>query len=218
MSDAAFFLLLLAIAALAAAILLFPLWRGAKAQQRVFILLCFCLLTLCPLVLYSWLGAPRILPLLAARDAYFVQMDAAAAKAQALVQKHPDDPAAWAMFATVNIEREHYDEAAGDARKAVLLSKGAPAMLVLFGRAQVLQANGKVTPDAAKAFRMALLQEPKNPQARFFLAVQKMQTDNAAGAKADLEKLLADLPPDSELTMMVRRKLDEIRPSAAPMQ
>jgi cytochrome c-type biogenesis protein CcmH len=213
-ANTLFYLIALVFTASVLTVLFYPLWASGDRRKRRFAVIGFLVLTIAPFVLYGWLGSPRILSMLDMRERYFAEIDSAVAKAQALTQSHPDSPKAWLALGEACIERERFADASEALRKAVLLSGGDPHALTLYGKSLVLQANGDVTQDAAKAFEMALLQDKTNPQAHFFLAIRKLQRHDTPGAKRDLQALVDDLPENAPLAAMARRKLEEI--SAAP--
>jgi cytochrome c-type biogenesis protein CcmH len=91
-------------------------------------------------------------------------------------------------------ELGHHGRATPLFRQAVLISKGNPEVLAMYGESLVLEAGGKVTEDAKKAFDMALLQAPEQPQSRFFTALYSLQQGDAPAAMATFKQLRKDLP------------------------
>ncbi len=72
------------------------------------------------------------------------------------------------------------------------------------GEALARAADGRVTPDAAAAFRAALALDPTDPRARYFLALSKDQAGDHAGAMNDWIALIRSAPPGAPWAVQVR--------------
>ena len=175
------------------------------------------------LVAYVALGRPD-LPgePLASRD-----MDAAMRAApldevaESLFQRLAMDPGhaeGWLLLARTYMRLERYDEAASAYGRAIDLM-GAEADAGLFsayGEALTLAAGGRVTEAAAQAFQAALRLDPKDPPARFYLALRKSQGGDTAGAIADLKALLDETPADAPQRPIIAAKVSELEGTVAP--
>lgn len=169
------------------------------------------------LALYVILGRPD-LPgePLASRD-----MDAALRAApldevaESLFQRLAMDPGhaeGWLLLARTYMRLDRYDEAASAYGRAIdLMGNAAPADLFsAYGEALTLSAGGRVTEAAAAAFTAALRIDPKDPPARYYLALKKAQSGDAEGAINDLKALLADTPADAPQRPVIEAKLAEL--------
>ena len=104
------------------------------------------------------------------------QMAAATAQLEAQMKAHPEDPKGWALLAGSEGQLGRYAEAAAAYGKSIALLQAAhqpvPAILPsLQGEALAAAAEGQVTPAAKAAFEAALAIDPKDPRARFYLAL-----------------------------------------------
>jgi cytochrome c-type biogenesis protein CcmH len=70
-------------------------------------------------------------------------------------------------------------------------------------------ASRTVVPEAAAAFRKALELDPRDPRARYFLAVQKDLGGDSKGAVDDWLALLKDTPPGAPWEADLRRTIEQ---------
>jgi cytochrome c-type biogenesis protein CcmH len=102
-------------------------------------------------------------------------------------------------------------------RRAAALAPQRPDIWQMLGEAEVYEAQGKVDADAQAAFTRLLALDPKSPTARYFLAEAKGDAGQTAEAVADLQALLADLPPeDADRRAAVQGAIAKLEGKAAP--
>lgn len=130
---------------------------------------------------------------------------------EAKVAANPEDVESWATMAGAYGLIERYEQAAWAMGQAVALDPDDAERQSLLGEFLVLAANGLVPSGAEDAFNAALALDPKQPVARFYLALARAQADDVAGALADWQALLADAPPDANWAPMV---VDQIERAA----
>lgn len=158
---------------------------------------------------YATLGSPQ---LIAQSERYAEQRTARHARLQQLsarLTQESKNPALWLEIGDLHLEEAHYPPSVAAYRQAVLLTGGAPEIILRYAKALALQAGGKITPEVKKSLEMVLLQQPGNPEARFFLIVHKAQSGQISEAKAELAALLKTLPPASPLRARIRHQLGE---------
>lgn len=139
--------------------------------------------------------------------------------AESLFQRLAMDPGhaeGWLLLARTYMRLERYDEAASAYGRAIdLMGTSADAGLFsAYGEALTLAAGGRVTEAAGQAFQAALRLDPKDPPARFYLALRKSQGGDTAGALDDLKALLADTPEDAPQRPIIAAKIAELEGSA----
>jgi cytochrome c-type biogenesis protein CcmH len=78
-----------------------------------------------------------------------------------------------------------------------------------WGEAQVLAAEGRVTPAAREAFEAALADKENAPRSRYYLALAKMQQGDPKSALQAWVDLAADAPADAEWLPLVRQRIIE---------
>ena len=152
-----------------------------------------------------------------------------AARLEAHLHAEPDDARGWRVLAGAwrGLGRpELTAEALGKAVQAEGGLAGAPAdLLADHGEALMQISGGVIAPEALAVFRAALTREPQHPRAWYFLALQRLQAGDEAGALAlwrGLEEALAPEDPSrivlakriGELARRLGPAADDIRPAA----
>ncbi|MDE3016000.1 MAG: hypothetical protein KGI29_03660 [Pseudomonadota bacterium] len=153
--------------------------------------------------MYEMFGAPGIIPLLAARQAEMARLKEDIVSNSQRVKTDPKNLAAWVKLGEDFMETGQFDAAANAFRQAVVLARGNPNIIVAYARAQIEAAGGKVTASAKKSLEMALLQQPKNEMARYYLIVWQLQNGQTAQAMQAMKKFYASLPKDSPVKTMI---------------
>lgn len=92
----------------------------------------------------------------------------------------------------------------------MLADKGEPVPTELWlarGEALTAVAQGVVSPLAVEAFEKALAISPKDPVARYYLALAAMQKGDKAAAKAAWQSLANETPKDDPLAPLIAERL-----------
>lgn len=147
---------------------------------------------------------------------------------------NPQDGGAWSALAGAYFESGRFEEAVGAYDTAVKLSPQQAALWSGRGEARVMASARDPMPDAAAAdFARAVSLDPKDPRARYFLAVKQDLSGDHQGAIDSWLALLADTPPGAAWEADLRRtitqaakinhievsaKLASVRQPAAPLQ
>ena len=129
---------------------------------------------------------------------------------EARVKDQPDDGEAWSALAGAYYETGRFDEAVTAYDAAVKL---APQRAVLWsgrGEARVMASPHDPMPAAAAAdFEQALVRNPRDPRARYFLAVKLDLAGDHQGAIDRWLGLLADTPPGAVWEADLRRTIEQ---------
>lgn len=210
-SSFALLLMLSAAAVAIASIFAATIWRTTRntlslRARTMTVSMVFLLLAPASIALYLHQGAYGIADALSARAARFEILDAQIVR----TENATGSPEKWLSLGALLIERERFADAAAAFKKAVLSSKGDPAAILLYAKAQVLAAGGKVTPEAKRDFEMAHRLRPDEPEAELFLAVAAAQNGDAAQAKTMLERLSRRLPADHPLQSIIARHVGHV--------
>ena len=115
----------------------------------------------------------------------------------------------WMELGASYMQIERYENAANAFRHGVLASNGDPRVILAYGKAQMLAADGEVTEGAERAFLMADALMPDNPEPLFLLAIGKMQAGDRDGARTLFKELLPKLPEDSPLRQQILMQLQK---------
>lgn len=115
----------------------------------------------------------------------------------------PNDPQGWQMLGWSYMRTGRPADAARAYGRAVSLDPGNVEYVSAQGEAMV-QADGKVSDEAANIFRKALKIDPADPRARYFLAIYRDQQGDHQGAMDDWIALIKSAPPDAPWAAQVR--------------
>ncbi|ASK88561.1 tetratricopeptide repeat protein [Sphingorhabdus sp. SMR4y] len=127
------------------------------------------------------------------------------------LQDNPDDAESWRMLGWSYFETGKFAESATAMKRATTLDPDNPEYWSMLGEALVMTSNGQQVPaDAAAAFRNALKHDPKDPRARYFLAVEKDMAGDHRGAINDWFALLEDTPADAPYAADIRRVIGQV--------
>lgn len=130
---------------------------------------------------------------------------------EARTRERPDDASAWAALGGGLFDAGRFEESATAYEKATALAPGTAAFWSSLGEARVMASSTDPMPDAARAaFEKALAQDPKDPRARYFMAVARDLSGDHKGAIDDWLALLADTPPGAPWEADLRRTIEQV--------
>lgn len=123
----------------------------------------------------------------------------------------PDDLEAWTRLASGYFDLERFDDAVGAYGSALKLAPRKAQLWSARGEARVMASSHDPMPAAAVAdFETAVAIDPKDPRARYFLAVGKDLAGDHKGAIADWLALLADTPKGAVWEADLRRTIEQV--------
>jgi cytochrome c-type biogenesis protein CcmH len=180
---------------------------------------------LCATALYALMGHPE----LTSKAAEIAPVEAAATDPQATdpkshpmgevakmiaglearLQQQPGDAQGWQMLGWSYMRTQRPADAAKAYGHAVSIDPANVEYLSAQGEAMV-QAEGKVSDEAAALFRRALKGDPADPRARYFLAMYRDQQGDHAGAINDFVALLKSAPADAPWAAQVRNYVEDL--------
>jgi cytochrome c-type biogenesis protein CcmH len=198
-------MLYIVFALLLSATLLLLLWP-LRAQGRFVFAVCL-FFSIGAFGIYSLTGSPEIVPLLKEREAELAMLKDAIVRNSEAVKTDPNNLAAWAALGEAFTQTGQYTAAVNAFKQAVLLAKGEPSLILAYARAMILADGGKVSHRAKKSLEMVLMQQPENPEARYFLAIRKLQDGNTQQAMKEMKTLYRSLPEGSPLKGMIDRQI-----------
>ncbi len=127
------------------------------------------------------------------------------------VQASPQDPSGWRALGEAHFQAGQYADAVSAYQHAVALAPGDAVTWSALGEARVMaSAHDPMPAEALKDFREASTIDPKDPRARYFLAVAKDLTGDHPGAIADWLALLSDTPPGAPWEADLRRTIEQV--------
>jgi cytochrome c-type biogenesis protein CcmH len=128
----------------------------------------------------------------------------------AKMKANPDDPKGWSMLARSYMVLGKYDDAAAAFAEITRLDAANAEAHAGRGEALVYASDGMVTPAAKEAFAAALALDSKEPRARFYLGLARMQEGEPDKALAAWEALAADSPPDAPWLPQLREEIAKL--------
>jgi cytochrome c-type biogenesis protein CcmH len=138
-----------------------------------------------------------------------LDMQDAAARLEQKLRSEPSNGEAWLMFARTTAMLGQWPKAADAYRRAIDLGQTAADVFAGYGEMLVLAANGIVPPAAHEAFTAALVRDPMNDVARYYLALADSQAGEAAKAIRAWQQLAADIEDDSPMRESIARAVAE---------
>jgi cytochrome c-type biogenesis protein CcmH len=118
---------------------------------------------------------------------------------------------AWQELGFAYFGLDRYADAAVAYEKAARADPASAVLWSSLGEARVLSSTRDPMPAAAlAAFRKAASLDPKDPRARYFLAVEKDLAGDHRGAIADWLALLAETPPGAPWETDLTRTIEQV--------
>lgn len=167
-------------------------------------------------LLYLVLGTP------AALNPAALQADNGAAPTQAEVEKmvaslaaklekEPDNPKGWVMLGRSYKVMGRLDEAAHAFEKAGPVMETEPELMLEMAELSAAQNEGKVEGKGLELLKRVLADQPDNPQALVLAGTDAYFRKNYADAARYWEKVLAQVPPDSEDARNLTAGIEKVR-------
>lgn len=124
---------------------------------------------------------------------------------------HPADGTVWRTLGGAYFDAGRFDDAVRAYRRAAETQPGTALLWSSLGEARVMASKVEPMPAEALAdFRQAIAIDPKDPRARYFLAVNKDLSGDHEGAITDWLALLADTPAGAPWEQDLKRTIDQV--------
>lgn len=120
---------------------------------------------------------------------------------------HGNDGQGWLMLGRAYLTLDRSSDAVAALAKAKELLPGRPDVTAAYGEALVLAGEGQVGEAARDQFTEALAADPRNVQARYYLALGRAQAGDVAGALQDWVDLVALSPRGAPWVPLVRQQI-----------
>jgi cytochrome c-type biogenesis protein CcmH len=133
------------------------------------------------------------------------------AELQQRTQAAPNDAEAWQKLGFAQFGQENYAAAAAAYERATGLSPRNAVLWSSLGEARVMASERDPMPPAAlAAFRQAIALDPKDPRARYFLAVEQDLRGDHQGAISSWLALLKETPPGAPWDADLQRTIEQV--------
>ena len=169
----------------ALAIALRPLWRAARGTALALLVLVPTLVA----ALYAYKGNPEAINVQPLSKAEQIQQ--AQAELAQITAKDPDNFEAWVLLGRTRMGLQQYPQAAEAFARALALAPDEPNVMVEAAEAQMRSSSDRRFPPAAVVLlERAIVGNPQNQRALFFLGLHQLQQGDPAAASRTWEKLL----------------------------
>lgn len=133
------------------------------------------------------------------------------AELEARAKANPEDGGTQAALATAYFDSGRFADAVTAFGKAIEANPGAAVLWSSRGEARIMaSAHDPMPREAVADFTKALSLNPKDPRARYFMAVQQDLSGDHKGALDAMVALLADTPPGAPWEADLRRTIEQI--------
>jgi len=123
----------------------------------------------------------------------------------------PNDAGAWQQLGYAQFDRQDYTAAVTAYERATRINPADAVLWSSLGEARVMASESDPMPaPALEAFRKAVALDPKDPRARYFMAVQKDLVGDHKGAIADWLELLKDTPAGAPWDSELQRTIEQV--------
>ena len=145
-----------------------------------------------------------------ASDQTKLDVGTAISQLEAKLKDNPKDAEGWRMLGWAFFQTQRFAEAASAYGRATQLAPDKGEYWSSLGESLVLAGKGDVPADAKAAFTKAVALDPKDPRARYFLAVAKDLAGDHKGAVDDWFALLRETPSGAPWEADVRRVITDV--------
>ncbi len=135
------------------------------------------------------------------------EMEALAQRLAKRLQTEPDNLQGWMLLSNYHATSGRTTEALTAIKKAHDLAPDNPYVLLQYAEALIPTQNNIVSAQASDLFNKALAADPRNPRARYYLALAKAQANDVRGAIQDWVDLISISPPDATWLTTVRSQI-----------
>jgi cytochrome c-type biogenesis protein CcmH len=131
-------------------------------------------------------------------------------QAEAHLERNPNDARGYEVLAPVYLRLGRFSDAVAARRKLIALSGESAERQSDLGEALVAAANGIVTTDAKSAFERALILEPGDLKAKFYIGIAAEQDGDRGRAAAIWNEMIDKAPAGAQWLPMVRDALARV--------
>jgi cytochrome c-type biogenesis protein CcmH len=130
-------------------------------------------------------------------------------RAEAQLGRQPDDLRGWLAVAPVYMRMGRLDDAVNAWANALRIEPANVDFMTALAEAMTARNEGVIDKDARKLFEDALASRPKDPKARFYMAIALGQEGRNEEAVSAWEALVGEAPADAPWLEVARAQLDQ---------
>ncbi len=132
---------------------------------------------------------------------------------KAVSRERPTDPQAFGYLGRAEMASGQAGEASRAFAHALALAPKNLDLQVAYGESLIALADGKVSPDAQRAFQAARALDPLAGAPRYYLARARIENGDVAGGVTDLQALAASLPAGDGHRRLIESQIAEVQRS-----
>ena len=133
-----------------------------------------------------------------------------------VARSQPHDPRVWSFLGRAEMAAGDPFDAGQAFARAATLAPRRPDLYAAEGQALVQDAQGKVTPQALAVFQAALRLDPREPTARYYLALAQVAAGDRAAGLAAWRALADDLAPGDPRRPALRVQIARLQAADIP--
>jgi cytochrome c-type biogenesis protein CcmH len=187
----------------------------APAGARVTTIVIALAVPLLAAAMYSFLGQPDALDPATRQASTQPDIEKMVATLAARLEAKPDDPKGWAVLGRAYRVMGRMPEAQKAFERIGAKLDRDPVLLAEYADVLAANNNGNLEGKPMETVGRALKLDPDNPMALALSATAAFNRKDIASAVAQWERLLKQLPPESEDAKWVQNQLDQIRTAVA---
>lgn len=134
-------------------------------------------------------------------------LEALIAKVEAHLAQNPTDPQGWRALAPALRALGRYEDSARAYARALEMGRPDASLYADMGEALAMGAQGLVTRQASDAFAQALKLDAKNPKARYYQGLARLQDGKPEQALSIWRAMLADAPERAPWRALVEQEI-----------
>jgi len=123
------------------------------------------------------------------------------------LEQNPKDVEGWAILAQVYEAMKRYGDAADAYEKLANLTDRHPEPLTAWAESMIMAENAVVIPAAVDLLKEVKTKDPSEPRSYFYLALERQQHDDLAGAMDEYTQLLKISPSDAEWVGQIQDRM-----------
>ncbi len=182
----------------------------ARAGRRAIATVALVVVSFGAAAVYLSLGSPSLPGEPLAARSPNQSIDALIAQVETHLARNPADGRGWEVIAPIYLRLGRIDDAVKARRNALAFNGETSERQSGLGEALAAAGDGKLTPEARKAFARAVELDAGNIKARYFLGVAEEQDGRPAAAAEIWRTMLAGAPADAPWAEFIRREVARV--------
>ena len=191
---------------------------GGRPGRRAVALVALALVSFGSAIFYLSLGSPSLPGQPLASRNQNQSIESLIAQVESHLARNPGDGRGWEVIAPIYLRLGRLEDAVEARRNALAINGESSERQAGLGEALAAANDGRLTPDAKKAFERAVELDAANIKARYFLGVAAEQEGRTAAAVEIWRTMLAGAPSDAPWAGFIRQEVARLAGSPGPSE